>query len=299
MKSITIPAQLDNYPLKAYLWESSLPRAFVIIHSANSVDQRYYKYFAKWLSEEGFHVLTFDYRGIAASRPLKMRGFKATYEDWAIKDCEGVLTWVQTHYPKLEICLVGHSIGGVLLGLMPGNHAFSSIITVASQTAYYKDWAKAYRWKLYALWHIFQPLLSYMVGYYPGKKLGILEDTPLGIIHEWHNRRKYPDFKLQVENKLRRKSYFEKIKSPFLSIGLEDDPIGTYPALVRLHRHYSNAQLEYKMLSPATFQAQEIGHFGFFKKEMKDKLWGLILERLNKTLHTNPTISINSNEESH
>ena len=59
--------------------EPSRSRPVVVIAPATSVHSRYYHRFADHLFQQGFDVLTFDYRGIGHSRPPSLRGFRA---DW-------------------------------------------------------------------------------------------------------------------------------------------------------------------------------------------------------------------------
>ncbi len=49
----------------------------VIINPATGVAARYYHYYARFLAEHGFDVLTYDYRGIGLSRPERLRAAAA------------------------------------------------------------------------------------------------------------------------------------------------------------------------------------------------------------------------------
>ena len=65
------------------------PLAAVLIAPAMGVNQDYYADFAAWLAREGYLVLTFDYRGMGASRPAErqrsLRGFDADHgTDFAV-----------------------------------------------------------------------------------------------------------------------------------------------------------------------------------------------------------------------
>lgn len=274
-------AATDGYHLASYLYLSENPKAFVLIQSATSVDQRFYKSFANWLTVQGYHVLTFDYRGIAQSRPQKLNGFKADYHDWAAKDCASVVDYIKQNYPVLPLYLIGHSIGGALIGMMPNSHQFDAIITVAAQTAYYKDWEKSQRRKIYWLWHGFFPLITSLVGYFPGKRLKMLEDTPKGIMLDWHARRLFEDYRAALLKK-QIPVYFDRIKAPILCIGLEDDPIGTAKALERMHQYYENTSVSYQYFSPKDIQVKQIGHFNLFRKQFESNLWQVLLDWLDK-----------------
>lgn len=93
--SQTIPAT-DGYPLGATVWAASgVPRGVVVVHPATGVPQRIYQAFAQFLADCGFHSITYDYRGIGASRPKSLRRFAARMRDWALLDAEGVMRWAK------------------------------------------------------------------------------------------------------------------------------------------------------------------------------------------------------------
>ena len=266
----------DGYPLAATLFEpvGQSPKAIILINSATAVKRRYYKAYARWLAEQGYRVLTYDYRGIGDSKPKQMRGFAGTLHHWGSQDCEGVSAWLKEQYPNLSLGLIGHSIGGTILGFMASNHRFAAALTVGAQTSYYQDWAPKQRRKIYWLWHIVIPTLTKLVGYFPGKRLGMLEDIPTGVVRDWHSRRLDPS----IVNQLRQNNLpenFGGLRAPVLAVSLTDDPIGTEAAVQRLHRHYENAQVEVRLISPETLNVPEIGHFGFFRNGFAQTLWPL------------------------
>ncbi|MDA2928912.1 hypothetical protein MYX84_03015 [Acidobacteria bacterium AH-259-O06] len=76
VEKLKVPAT-DGYLLAATLYRSGQEEKigrFVLINSAMGVKRRYYNSYARFLSENGFTVLTFDYRGIGDSRPRSLPG---------------------------------------------------------------------------------------------------------------------------------------------------------------------------------------------------------------------------------
>lgn len=273
MKNITIPAT-DAYPLAASLFEPvSTPIPTVVcINSAGGVKRDFYKKFASFLTEAGFLCLTWDVRGIGGSRPVRMRGFEASFEDWAAKDYQGVLQWLRHQYPKRPIAVVGHSIGGAYPGMILDHEGIVGLLTVGTQGAYYKDWHPAIKRKLYFQWHIMMPLLTKLVGYFPGRRLGMLEDIPAGVVRDWHARRKYPT--IQEHHAAEGKpSGYHLLKMKMRVIGIADDPIGTPQSIKRFLTMFDNPQLEYLHIAPKDIGADKIGHFDFFRSRFKDSLW--------------------------
>src|SRR5436305_8739401 len=70
----------DGFRLAGNWFEPISPRrasTAVLIVSGAGIPARYYEHFARYLAARGAAVLTFDYRGIAASREGTLRKFKA------------------------------------------------------------------------------------------------------------------------------------------------------------------------------------------------------------------------------
>ncbi len=81
-----VPA-VDGYDLAATVFQPEEgARDWVIVSGAFAVAARFYARYATALAEAGFGAVTYDYRGIGASRPASLRGFPATITDWAVLD---------------------------------------------------------------------------------------------------------------------------------------------------------------------------------------------------------------------
>ncbi|MDI9738710.1 alpha/beta hydrolase, partial [Stutzerimonas stutzeri] len=61
-------------------------------------------------------------------------------------------------------------------------------LNVAGQYAYWRDYAAERRLQMYAKWHLLMPAMTRLVGYFPGRRLGWLEDLPAGVALEWSQR---------------------------------------------------------------------------------------------------------------
>ncbi len=276
---ITIPAK-DGYPLVGQLYASPKTTAknkVLIINSATAVSQKLYHHYASYMAVHGYDVITYDYRGIADSRPKKLRGFQTSFMDWGDKDFSGVISYTKKEFPNRKILVMGHSIGGTIIGMTKKNTEIEGIINIGAQTAYYKDWNKKQRRKIYFLWHILLPWITNIVGYFPGKKLGMLEDVPKGVIQQWHNRRKHTDMKKQLENN-GIELFYNAYQSKLLTLGIEDDPIGTEPAIQRVHELFEASNKQLEIIKLEDISIDKIGHFGFFSRKFKDSLWNKTLQ---------------------
>jgi predicted alpha/beta hydrolase len=131
-------AARDGYELAATAFVPSRPlRAAVVLNSATAVSRRIYRGFATYLAQRDFAVLTYDYRGVADSRPPKLAGFPARMRDWVSLDASAALDRVRELWPGVPLCAVGHSVGGHAVGLLANNTAISRALLIAAQAGYW------------------------------------------------------------------------------------------------------------------------------------------------------------------
>lgn len=284
----TIPAA-DGVPLQAQVWANDRAGGsglapVVIINPATSVQSRYYRRFAEFLHAHGFNVITYDYRGIGGSRPEEMRGFDASWLDWGAKDFEGVLRFAGVQFPGCPVQIVAHSVGGFLIGMAPSNHVIDRVFTMGSQFAYWRDYARHKRFSMYLRWHIVMPTLTAIFGYFPGKRLGWLEDTPRGVVRDWIAS--HPRFEeaykagpqaMSAEDREKLVASFGRMTGSTLALSVSDDEFGTIPAIHRLLAYYKNSPSTHLRVEPGLLGQKEIGHFAFFNARFAESLWQIPL----------------------
>ena len=135
----TTIAARDGYALAATVFAPhDPPRGAVLINSATAVPRKIYRGFATYLAQQGFTVLTYDYRGTAGSRPPSLRGFKVRMRDWAALDVAAAIDHMRHVWPRLPLAVVGHSFGGQAVGLAPNNGEITRALLVAAQAGYWR-----------------------------------------------------------------------------------------------------------------------------------------------------------------
>lgn len=285
-QSVHIPAS-DGYVLSGLLWRppsGSCPPPLVVINPATSVAARYYGRFARFLQARGMAVLTYDYRGIGQSRPERLRGFEAGWLIWGERDFEAVLQWAGREFPESPVDVVGHSAGGFVLGLAESACRVRRVCTVAAQLGYWADFAPLQRAGMFMKWQLAMPALTALMGYFPGQRLGWLEDSPRGVVHDWtrHMRRLEqthdrggPGRHVAERQALVRRC--SRMRSPILAIGIDDDAFGTPRALERLMDYFPESPRTHIRVSPHDIGAGPIGHFAFFHDRFEHSLWQLAL----------------------
>lgn len=250
-------------------------KGVVVIVPATGVKQSYYFKFADFLRNNGYVVFTFDYGGIGASRKGSLRDFHTSATAWAKNDLEAVIRYAGKKYPGAKQVLIGHSIGGQLIGLAPSSVLASRIVLIAAQNGYWKFWKGAGRLRMLLNWYFLFPVITKIFGYFPGKKLGVMEDLPKGMVREWRKWCVTPDylFGYYEEESL----FFHKVRGKLIVYSIEDDRFAPGEAVNWLSRKYAGTGMVRRHLIPADFGLEKIGHFGIFKSKNKSHFWNVLL----------------------
>ncbi|WP_410020173.1 MULTISPECIES: alpha/beta fold hydrolase [unclassified Pseudomonas] len=271
----------DGYLIGGFSWRhirTDIERPVVIINAATSVRCRHYSRFADYLFANGLDVITYDYRGIGESRRGSLRGFKASWSDWGVLDFEAMLQRVQREFPGQPIDVVGHSYGGCAAGLGASGAAIRRLVTVGAQFAYWRDYEASERWRMFGKWHVVMPLITAALGYFPGKRLGWLEDTPAGVVRDWSTPT--PKYETRPSGRNLGQQPFAHVKAQLLAISITDDPFGTVAAIERLLNYFAASERTHLRIAPADIGETAVGHFAFFRSQYQDRLWPIALKWL-------------------
>ncbi|QFR33874.1 alpha/beta fold hydrolase [Ancylobacter sp. TS-1] len=266
----------DGVVLGGHFWPGAGHAAgngAVLVNPATGVLARYYHRYARFLAGHGFDVLTYDYRGIGASRPARMRGCRYRWRDWGERDVDAALRVLAGRARPGPLAVVGHSIGGFLPGLAPAGHRIDRMLTVGAQYAWWADYAPGHRLGLLARWHLAMPAATALFGYFPGRRLGWLEDLPAGVAREWAFRG--PRFETS-HPRAERAAVVERmahVRAPILAVGVSDDPFGTVPALSRALAYYAGAARTQVEIDPADYGRDALGHFSLFHDSHAAGFW--------------------------
>ncbi len=260
-------------------------RAGVLIAPAMGVEQHFYAAFAHWLAEQGFFVVTFDYRGIGQSRPPQyrrsLRGFEADVSTWAQRDCAAMVAFVVGAVGPKPLLWVGHSLGGQILGLVPNRERVCAMVTVAAGSGYWRENSPTLRRYVWWLWYVVAPLSLRLFGYFPGRALRKVGDLPAGVMAQWRRWCLHREYLVGAEGDDVRRRFLE-VNTPILSLSFADDEYMSLRNIESLHGFYAAAPREIKRVDPRRLGAARVGHFGFFRRRSAEKLWPLAADWLGR-----------------
>lgn len=283
MKEVINVVARDGFELSAtWFIPPKSQENVVLINAATGVAQEYYAEFAGWLAKQGFHVYTFDYRGIGGSRPADLRDLLSDMHDWS-KDVDAMVSHITRTHPQAKLTVLGHSVGGQLIGMASLTRQADLFLMIGSQTPYWRNYHGWWmRLKLFVFWHATIPMFTKLAGYFPASRLGLFEDLPAQVAKQWSRWAKSKEYIFE-ELPAERPS-FEILNQPTLMISFSDDTLAPYKAVLDLKRFYKNLKVDHWHLHPEDILQKKIGHFGFFKKRMEIVLWREVLSWIHKNL---------------
>lgn len=287
-RALTIRCQ-DGYELRGHIWEPlslDVPShgSVVVIVGATGVLASYYHRYASFLAENGFTAITFDYRGIGQSRDVSIRQLEASWYDWGMKDIDAVLEWAAANVSH-DLHVVGHSFGGFGVGLAKNGRQVKRLLTVGAQHAHWRDYRRGYRLQFWWRWHVLMPAITLRHGYFPGKRLGWLEDLPKGVALNWARSPKY----FPAGAGRRRRSLLahqSSFSARTLAVSAADDPFASETAIARALNYHPNSPAVVVQLKPQDLNSSEIGHFALFHSRFRGTFWTGTLQWLRDG--TNP-----------
>ncbi len=272
----------DGYELSGTLFQPAEGRwsgKVLLLAGAIGVEQSFYKHYAAFLAGEGFIVVTFDYRGIGASLRGPLRSVRANLLDWGERDITAVIAWISSEYPNAKLLYVGHSAGGQLLGLARNNDHVTAMLMIAAPSGYWRLWKGRQRVFIGLLWFVLMPVMTRLVGYFPGRRMGLGVDLPPGVAFNWARWGRNPHYISDGQGRPIREHY-RSFFAPICAYSFSDDSYAPRAAVAELLSYYSDAPREHEHLRPQDIGVRSIGHLRFFKENFRDALWHRTMEWL-------------------
>ncbi len=270
----------DGVDLSTTILSPSIaPKGVIQFHAGTVMRKEYYLKFGKYLSEQGYVVVLFDYRGVGASRPANLKGYAASISDWGLYDATAVLNWIKKEYPDLPVHLFAHSMGGQILGLMSNWSLFDKITVVASSSGNWNNFKPSYRRKISLSSNMFFPINLKLFGYVPGR-FGLGHDWPRGVAEDWWRNSQQNSLMADYMNRKLENTFYKEVDKRITAIFFADDHMATPLTIPNFQKSFPNSNVTTRLIEPSEYNFESIGHFGLFKKWSQGKLWEDMLKTL-------------------
>ena len=267
----SIPA-LDGYRLGASVHWAAEPRGVVVVNAATGVPHRFYRHFAAYLAGQGWTTVTYDYRGIAASRQGPVRRSGARMRDWGLLDMPGAVAW-SAGLDLGPVFVVGHSVGGQLMGLTDRPDQVAAMVTVSAQSGHWRYQGGAQKAVVAAHTHLTFPVLAHVLGFVPWGRVGAGEDLPKRVALEW--ARWCRDRRYVMGDASLPLTRYQQFEAPILALSVSDDDWGTARSVAVMMRAYPH--VTQREVTPEAAGLPSLGHVGFFRPTA-EPLWTMVTD---------------------
>lgn len=249
------------------------PRVAIVLHGATGVPQTFYAKFARWLAEtHGAIVLTYDYSDYGQSARGSITKAGATMAQWGVRDQSAALDHLLGVVGDLPVWVVGHSLGGMYLPFHDNAARVSRLVAVASGPAYWTRHPLSYMPQVIMFWFLVGPLATRLLGYLPGKKLGLGADLPGQVYWQWRRWCLSRDFNRSDWGKALPVPDFGRFTGEVSLISFEDDPMIPPERVEKLTHTYPQASVSHRTVRPQDHGLARIGHLMAFA-ERSSTLW--------------------------
>ncbi len=251
----------------------------LIINPAIGVKRKLYRDFATFMAQQDTTVVLYNYRGMEDGTKDLPPDIMLSAEAWGRVDQSAVINWVTSELKPDQLFLLGHSIGGQLLGFADSCDAVDGLVHIASQKGDYRLWPFVGRLKLILLWHVLIPWMS-KGKTFNAKKLGLgTYPWPSAAAKQWAHWGQQKDYLFNPKFGFDLKPWHQFDK-PLLSLGFLDDDMAPEAAIDGLLKEFGqsvksssdNGHIEKRIIDPKLIGLKSIGHFGFFRPETQT-LW--------------------------
>ncbi len=271
----------DGYQLAAQFYpalNSDKPYP-ILICPATGITKNFYHAFAQWLNQQGYPVLSFDFRGIGESLHGALKDSTASIHDWGIYDIPAAIEALLNRTQAEKVIIVGHSAGGQLLGIASNYHKVAKVLAIAGSTGHVKGLKGKTKILAPVMFNIIFPVSSFVKGYGATQFIGMGENLPKNVAKQWAEFCSKPGYVMNAIGKTIFEDYHQQIQCPITSFWATDDEIATHSNVKDLLRLYPNAQTKLIELNPQQLGYKQIGHMLMFKKSHQ-KIWPILESEL-------------------
>ncbi len=280
-RSVEIETE-DGYRLRVRIWQSPTAcHGAVVVAPAIGVRSILYHPLARFLSRRGFDVHTFDYRGMDGGVEHARKIGDGAFT-WGEQDLSAVLANAAESAGELPLIGLGHSFGGGAFGFSPQIEKLDQLILIASQSGYFGDYPLPTKGSILIYSAFLIPVFTRIMGYFPANWFGQSAPLPRKVSREWASWCRRPDYLLGALNQELDGGHYAAYSGPLTSISFTDDPMATKKAVDKMAGYYRNAQVTRQHLAPSDFNLNEIGHFGFFRRQGDGRHWEYLLRHIEE-----------------
>lgn len=256
----------DGVALKGTIYRPNASDRVVVLSGGTGIPEGFYRRFATWIAtEKNMACLTYSYRDMKDPTPRKLRASKATMADWGILDGQAARDAARAAFPDLEQWVIGHSLGAMCLSKQPRLDGITRVITICSGLVDQGRHPFPFRLLVYLFWHVVGPASTWMMGYLPGKTIGLGSTVPATAFWQWRRWCTAGPAGVLADTSLP-PSDWARSGAPVRIVATTDDLICPLVCAQNLQNAFEGAQVDHLTIDPSDKGAKALGHLGLFSR---------------------------------
>ena len=179
--------------------------------------------------------------------------------------------------------LVGHSFGGLAVGLLPDPGLVSAVHAFGSGSGWTGWMPRLERVRVRFFWEVVGPLVVRRAGYLAWSRLGLGEDLPRDVYRQWRQWCARPGFWFDdPDDGARMRAAFARVTAPVTAVTSTDDRWITPRGRDAFYAHLVAADVTSVDVDPRRDGLPALGHMGYFRPGA-EPLWDAALDALAGT----------------
>jgi predicted alpha/beta hydrolase len=175
-----------GYKVPLHWYPAVDARASVVLMAALGIGARFYQPLALALREQGLNVMLLEQRGHGDSALRPSRRVDFGFREALLEDIPAVLDRLLLLAPDKPCFLMGHSLGGHYAAITAGRlpDRVDGVIITACGSPWIGGFAGKTQRQLKLLCRLI-PLFNWLLGYYPGHRLGFAGREARTLMTDW------------------------------------------------------------------------------------------------------------------
>lgn len=238
----------------------------VVFLPALGVPLSYYTLLLDAWAAEGRRVVGVEHRGQPTSPIAGLRRGRFGYSDMIRRDLPAVFARPEVRDAS-RVVLIGHSMGGALalLSTAAGVVAPHAVVTIATGTSWCAAEFGAWRRARRAVGIRVVRLVTRLLGYWPGHRLGFAGRQPSTVIRDWAYEASHGRFRL-TGDPFDYEDALAAMTTPRLLLSIEGDHLINPRAVALLARRAAGAEREVVRATPGV----RVDHFSWARRAIAD-----------------------------
>lgn len=242
---------VSGYRVPVTWYGAPSPHATLLLMAALGVAARFYAPLAQALCDAGLNVALVEQRGHGDSALRPSRGTDFGFREALVEDIPAVMDFAAARAPGLPLYLMGHSLGGHYSAITAGRlpERVAGVVLAACGSPWTEAFPAKTRRQIQLLLTLI-PLTGFLLGYYPGNRIGFGGREARTLMKDWATAAKTNAYRATgLDEDL--DAQIARYAGRVLSLRMADDDFAPEAAMAAVTGKFRSARVTKQVLTEA------------------------------------------------